>query len=38
MRSSWGTSRGIKSYFTIQYAHVTDSTLCDDLWTIQMVA
>jgi len=25
------------SYFTIPYAYLTDSNLCDDLWTIQLV-
>ena len=38
MRNSWGASWGIKGYFTIPYAYLTDSNLCDDLWTIQMVA
>jgi C1A family cysteine protease len=38
MRNSWGTSWGMHGYFTIPYAYLTDSNLCDDLWTIQMVA
>jgi C1A family cysteine protease len=38
MRNSWGTSWGMKGYFTIPYAYLTNSNLCDDLWTIQMVA
>jgi C1A family cysteine protease len=38
MRNSWGTSWGMKGYFTIPYAYLTDSNLCDDLWMIQMVA
>ena len=38
MRNSWGTSWGMQGYFTIPYAYLTDSNLCDDLWTIQMVA
>jgi hypothetical protein len=25
-------------YFTIPYGYLTDSNLCDDLWTIQLVA
>jgi C1A family cysteine protease len=38
MRNSWGTSWGMQGYFTIPYAYLTNSNLCDDLWTIQMVA
>jgi C1A family cysteine protease len=38
MRNSWGTSWGMHGYFTIPYAYLTDSNLCDDLWTIQTVA
>jgi len=38
MRNSWGTGWGMQGYFTIPYAYLTDSNLCDDLWTIQMVA
>jgi C1A family cysteine protease len=38
MRNSWGTSWGKHGYFTIPYAYLTDPSLCDDLWTIQMVA
>jgi C1A family cysteine protease len=38
MRNSWGTSWGIQGYFTIPYPYLTDSNLCDDLWTIRMVA
>ena len=34
----WGTSWGMQGYFTIPYAYLTDSNLCDDLWMIQMVA
>ena len=38
MRNSWGTGWGMHGYFTIPYAYLTDSNLCDDLWTIQLVA
>jgi C1A family cysteine protease len=38
VRNSWGTGWGMQGYFTIPYAYLTDSNLCDDLWTIQMVA
>jgi C1A family cysteine protease len=38
MRNPWGTSWGMKGYFTIPYAYLTDSNLCDDLWMIRMVA
>ena len=38
-RASLGvTSWGMQGYFTIPYAYLTDSNLCDDLWMIQMVA
>jgi len=38
MRNSWGTGWGMHGYFTIPYGYLTDSNLCDDLWTIQLVA
>ena len=37
VRNSWGAGWGIKGYFTIPYAYVTNPNLADDLWTIRMV-
>jgi C1A family cysteine protease len=36
VRNSWGDNWGIKGYFTMPYAHLTDSNLADDLWTIRL--
>jgi C1A family cysteine protease len=36
-RNRWGTSWGMRGYFTIPFAYLTDSDLCADFWTIRVV-
>jgi C1A family cysteine protease len=35
VRNSWGTNWGMKGYFTMPYAYVSDRNLSDDFWTIR---
>lgn len=37
VRNSWGPGWGMKGYFTMPYAYLTDSNLSDDFWVIRML-
>jgi C1A family cysteine protease len=38
VRNSWSDRWGMKGYFTMPYAYLTDPNLADDLWTIRLMA
>jgi C1A family cysteine protease len=37
VRNSWGARWGLRGYFTLPYAYVTDDDLASDFWTIRVV-
>lgn len=37
VRNSWGAGWGMRGYFTLPYAYVTDASLAADFWTVRIV-
>ncbi len=37
IRNSWSADWGLRGYFTLPYAYLTDNNLSDDFWTIRLV-